>query len=108
VEEDYEIAVKELKRLLDKETHVNLIDVREPHEHELCHINGSRLIPAGQIPNRVIEFDPAEEYIFYCHVGERSGWAVSFLRQLGFKKVKNVLGGVDAWAVEIDPTMPRY
>jgi adenylyltransferase/sulfurtransferase len=108
VEEDHEITVKELKRLLDSGAHVNLIDVREAHEYEFCHIPGSRLVPVGQIPNRVNEFDPAEEYVFYCHMGERSGWAVNFLRQLGLKKVKNVSGGIDAWSVEIDPSTPRY
>jgi adenylyltransferase/sulfurtransferase len=108
VEEDHEITVKELKRLLDSGAPMSLIDVREPHEYEFCHIPGCRLVPVGQVPNRVNEFDPAEEYIFYCHVGERSGWAVHFLRQLGFRKVKNVLGGIDAWAVEIDASTPRY
>lgn len=108
MEEEYEITVKELKRLLDNGTHVTLIDVREPSEFEFCHIIGSKLVPVGQIPNRVSEFSHADEYVFHCHVGERSGWAVNFLRQLGFKKVKNLKGGIDAWAVEIDPSMPRY
>ena len=108
MDEAYEITVKNLKHLLDNGTHMNLIDVREPHEYNFCHIQGSRLIPIHQIPNHVKEFNPAEEYVFYCYVGERSAWAVNFLRQLGFRRVKNVLGGVDAWAVEIDPTMPRY
>ena len=108
MEEDYEITVRELKRLLDNGAHVNLIDVREPHEYDFCRIPGSRLVPVRQIPNRVNEFDHAQEYVFYCHVGERSGWAVNFLRQVGLKKVKNVLGGIDAWAAEIDPSMPRY
>ena len=108
MEEENEITVKQLKRLLDGRIHVNLVDVREPHEYDFCHISGSRLIPVGEIPSRVNEFNPDEEYIFYCHVAERSAWAVNFLRQLGFKKVKNLLGGVDAWAIEIDPTMPRY
>ena len=108
MEEEHEITVKDLKHLLDSGVHINLIDVREPHEYDYCHISGSRLIPVSQIPNRFSEFNPDEEYVFYCHVGERSAWAVKFLRQLGFKKVRNLLGGVDAWAVEIDPTMSRY
>ena len=108
MEEEYEITVKDLKRLLDSGVHVTLIDVREPHEYDFCHISGSRLIPVHQIPSSVNEFNLNEEYVFYCHVGERSGWAVNFLRQLGFEKVRNLLGGVDAWAIQIDPTMPRY
>jgi len=108
VEEEHEISVKDLKRLLDGGVHVNLIDVRESYEYDFCHIPGSRLVPVRQIPSSVNEFNPKEEYVFYCHVGERSGWAVNFLRQLEFKKVRNLLGGVDAWAIEIDPTMPRY
>lgn len=108
MEEEHEITVKDLKRLLDSGVHVTLIDVREPHEYDFCHISGSRLIPVHQIPSSVNEFNLNEEYVFYCHVGERSGWAVNFLRQLGFEKVRNLLGGVDAWAIQIDPTMPRY
>jgi len=108
VEEEHEMTAKDLKCLLDSGVHVNLIDVREPHEYDVCHISGSRLIPVRQIPNHVNEFDLNEEYVFYCHVGERSAWAVNFLRQIGFEKVRNLLGGVDAWAIEIDPTMPRY
>lgn len=108
MDEEYEITVKDLKHLLDSRVRINLIDVREPHEYDLCHIPGSRLIPIRHIPRLVKEFNPAEEYVFYCHVGERSAWTVNFLRELGFKRVKNVMGGVDAWAIEIDPTMPRY
>ncbi len=95
MEEEWEITVQELKRLLDSGTQVNLIDVREPYEYEFCDINGSRLIPVGQIQSRVNEFRPNGEYVLYCHVGEKSGWVVNFLRQLGFKKVKNLKGGID-------------
>lgn len=108
MEEEFEITLKELKRLLDNGTDVNLIDVREPHEYEFCHINGSRLVPIHQIPGRVNEFNRNDEYVFYCHTGDRSGWVVNFLRQVGFKKVKNLIGGIDAWAAEIDGSMPRY
>jgi rhodanese-related sulfurtransferase len=108
LDEEYEITAKDLKHLLDRGVHLHLIDVREPHEYRLCHLPGSSLIPILEIPGRAKEFNPAEEYVFYCHVGERSASAVNFLRQLGFKKVKNLVGGVDAWAAEIDRTMPRY
>ncbi|HKM76771.1 MAG TPA: ubiquitin-like small modifier protein 1 [Candidatus Bathyarchaeia archaeon] len=106
--EENEITVQELKHLFDSGANVNLIDVREPHEYEICHIKGSKLVPVSQIPLRVNEFNLTDEYIFQCHTGGRSGWAVNFLRQLGFKKVKNLTGGIEAWAAEIDPSMPRY
>jgi adenylyltransferase/sulfurtransferase len=108
MEEEMEITVKELKRLIDSGTQVRLVDVREQYEYNFCHIEGSTLIPIGQIWARVNELNPESEYVFYCHVGERSAWAVNLLRQRGFKKVKNLIGGIDQWAVEIDPSTPRY
>ncbi|MGA2790004.1 MAG: molybdopterin-synthase adenylyltransferase MoeB [Candidatus Bathyarchaeia archaeon] len=105
--EEDEITVTELKRLIDKGG-VNLIDVREPHEYEICRIEGSKLIPVSEIPNRINEFNLTDEYIFHCHTGVRSARAVNLLRQLGFKKVKNLKGGIDAWADEVDPSIPRY
>lgn len=86
--EEWEISVRELKQRLDSGGKVNLIDVREPYEYEFCHIEGSELIPVGQILDRLEEFNPQDEYVFYCHVGERSGWAVNYLRQKGFISVK--------------------
>ena len=108
MEEEMEITGKELKRLIDSGTQVRLVDVREQYEYNFCHIEGSTLIPIGQIWARVNELNPESEYVFYCHVGERSAWAVNLLRQRGFKKVKNLIGGIDQWAVEIDPSTPRY
>ena len=108
MEEEMEITVKELKRLIESGTQVRLVDVREKYEYDFCHIEGSTLIPIGQIWARVNELNPENEYVFYCHVGERSAWAVNLLRQRGFKKVKNLKGGIDQWAVEIDPSTPRY
>jgi sulfur-carrier protein adenylyltransferase/sulfurtransferase len=108
MEEELEISVKELKRLIDNGTQIRLVDVREQYEYDFCHIEGSTLIPLRQIWTRVNELNPEDEYVFYCHVGERSAWAVNLLRQRGFKKVKNLKGGIDQWAVEIDPSMPRY
>ena len=76
MEEEMEITVKELKRLIDSGTQVRLVDVREQYEYDFCHIEGSTLIPIGQIWARANELDPESEYVFYCHVGERSAWAV--------------------------------
>ena len=108
MEEDFEITVKELKRLIDSGTRVNLVDVREQYEYDFCHIEGSTLIPLSRFWTRVEALNPEDEYVFYCHVGERSAWVVNLLRQRGFKKVKNLRGGIDQWAVEIDPSTPRY
>ena len=106
--EELEITVKDLKSKIDSGARIHLIDVREPHEFDLCHIEGSELIPLSQLPKRIKEFSPEDEYVFYCHVGERSGAVVKYLHQLGFRKVKSVRGGIDQWAVEIDPSIPRY
>lgn len=106
--EENEIKVTELKSAMDRGAGINLIDVREPNEYEICRIEGSKLIPVGEIPSRVNEFNLTDEYVFQCHTGVRSGWAVNLLRQLGFRKVKNLKGGIDAWALEVDPSMPRY
>jgi len=108
VGDESEITATELRQLVDEGEHVNLIDVREPHEYEICNIKGSRLIPVSQIPDHVNEFNLTDEYVFHCHTGVRSAWAVNFLRQLGFKKVKNLKGGIDAWAAEVDSSIPRY
>ncbi len=106
--EENGITVTQLKLLMDSGERINLIDVREPHEYEICRIEGSKLIPASEIPNRVNELSLADPYIFHCHLGARSASTVSFLRQLGFKNVRNLKGGIDAWATEIDPSIPRY
>ncbi len=106
--DESEITVTDLKQAFDRGQDVNLIDVREPHEREICNIKGSKMIPVGEISNRVHEFNLTDEYIFHCHTGARSSWAVNFLRQLGYKKVKNLKGGIDAWAEEVDPSMSRY
>jgi adenylyltransferase/sulfurtransferase len=108
MQEEFEVTVKELKQQIDNRAKIQLIDVREPYEFDFCRIEGSKLMSMSQLGNRIKELDPEDEYVFYCHVGERSGWVVNYLRQLGFKKVKNLRGGIDQWAVEIDPSVPRY
>ena len=87
---------------------VLLLDVREPHEWDIVHIDGSRLIPLNELPERVNELDSADEIVAYCHTGGRSARAADFLRGLGYKKVRNLEGGIEAWAVEVDPSLPRY
>ena len=85
-----------------------MLDVRGLHEYEINNINNGYLIPLSDLPNRVNELDSSREIVAYCKVGGRSARAVDFLRTAGFKKVKNLVGGIDAWAQRIDKNMPRY
>jgi adenylyltransferase/sulfurtransferase len=102
-----EVSPAELKRMLDSGEKVQLLDVREPFENAYCHIEGSKLIPLEQLEQRVGELDPSGRVVVYCHVGVRSARATEFLNSKGFK-VQNLRGGVEAWALEVDPSMPVY
>ncbi len=104
---EWEMEVEELRTRLDDGT-VTLVDVREPHEYEICSIKGARLMPLNSLPERVNELSTSDEIVFHCHHGPRSEAAVNFLRGLGFRKVKSLNGGIDAWAEKIEPGMPRY
>jgi adenylyltransferase/sulfurtransferase len=101
------ISVEELKQRLDRGDDLFILDVREPHEYQICNLNG-HLIPLGDLPRRVNELDSSKEIIAHCRSGARSAKAVEFLRQAGFQKVKNLTGGVLAWADKVDPSMPKY
>jgi rhodanese-related sulfurtransferase len=85
-----------------------LLDVREPSEHALVHVEGSRFIPMGEIPERLGELDPALTYVVMCHHGSRSQRVAQFLASQGYTKVLNLAGGIDAWAAQVDPGLPRY
>lgn len=102
-----EVSVRELKERKDRGEELFLLDVRETYEYELANLKG-HLIPLRQLKTRLGELDPSKEIIVYCHVGGRSARAVEFLRQNGFPKARNLEGGIDAWSVEIDPSVPRY
>ncbi|HTP81092.1 MAG TPA: molybdopterin-synthase adenylyltransferase MoeB [Bacteroidota bacterium] len=102
-----EITVGELKRKIDDGGDFLLIDVREPHEYEIVNLNG-KLIPLGKLPEKVRELDSSQEIVVHCHHGSRSARAVDMLKEMGFKKVKNLRGGIDEWAVEVDANMVRY
>ncbi len=104
---EFEISVDELKTRLDNHDDVFVLDVREPHEYRIANMNGY-LIPLNDLPKRVNELDSAKEIVVHCHHGTRSARAVDLLKQLGFKKVKNLVGGIDQWAVRVDPSLPRY
>ena len=102
-----EMQVEELKQKLDAGEDIFVLDVREPHEYQICNIGGY-LIPLGDLPKRVSELDSSREIVAHCRSGVRSGKAVDFLRQAGFKKVRNLAGGILAWADRVDPKMPKY
>jgi adenylyltransferase/sulfurtransferase len=102
-----EMQVEELKRRLDKGDDLFVLDVREPHEYQICNIGGY-LIPLGDLPKRVNELDSSREIVAHCRSGVRSGKAVAFLQQAGFKKIHNLAGGILAWADKVDPKMPKY
>ena len=102
-----EMQVEELKRALDAGEDIFVLDVREPHEYQICNIGG-HLIPLGDLPKRVHELDSSREIVAHCRSGVRSAKAVDFLRQAGFRKVRNLAGGILAWADRVDPKMPKY
>jgi len=105
---DLEITVDEFNNLIKSKKDILILDVRGPNEYQICHIKGSKLIPLGDLPSRVNELDTADEIIVHCHHGVRSLRATTFLRNMGFKKVKSLKGGIDVWAQEYDQDMPRY
>jgi adenylyltransferase/sulfurtransferase len=102
-----EISVEELKAKLDKKEKFVLLDVREPHEYEIAKIPGSKLIPLGELQNRVGELDKGSQLIVHCKMGGRSARAVQFLRAQGFDAT-NVAGGIHDWSEKIDPSVPTY
>ena len=82
--------------------------MREPHEYEISRIDSARLIPLGELPTRMDELERETTIIVHCHSGVRSAHAVQLLRAAGFARAINLAGGIDAWSVEVDPTVPRY
>jgi adenylyltransferase/sulfurtransferase len=102
-----EITVRELKRRLDRGDKIYLLDVREPHEHGICNLGG-QLIPLRELEERKSEVDAECETVVYCHHGIRSNVAVAMLKRSGLRNVRNLVGGIDAWARQVDTTMPRY
>lgn len=106
---DYEISDTELKSLLDSNTELMLLDVRELWEYEAARIAGSKHIPMGDIPARFNqELDPESHIVVICHHGVRSMNVTAWLRQQGLEKVQSLRGGIDRWAREIDPAVPLY
>jgi len=102
------VSVRELKQKLDAHESFQLVDVREPFEHELASIDSARLIPLGELPDRLSELDRNRLTIVHCHSGIRSAQAVRMLREAGFENVFNLEGGIAKWSDEVDSDVPKY
>jgi adenylyltransferase/sulfurtransferase len=102
-----EISPRELKARLDRGDDLFILDVREPHEFQICNLGG-HLIPLGELSRRVNELDSSREIVAHCRSGKRSAEAVEFLRSAGFRKVLNLKGGILAWSDEVDASVPKY
>jgi adenylyltransferase/sulfurtransferase len=102
-----EITPRDLKARLDRGDDLYILDVREPHEYQICNIGG-HLIPLGDLSRRVNELDSAREIVAHCRSGKRSAEAAEFLRKAGFKKIWNLKGGILAWSDEVDSSVPKY
>lgn len=104
----FSITVKELKAQLDSGKKPLLLDVREPWEYALAKLEGSILVPLASLPQSLGKLDRNQEIVAICHHGMRSADATTFLLQQGFPNVKNLVGGIDAWSVQVDPGVARY
>lgn len=103
-----EITPVELKRMMDEGRPFRLVDVREPHEYDICRIPGAVLIPLGDVPARMHELDSAQEIVVHCRSGMRSARALELLQKAGFRRIRNLKGGILAWSDEVDPSVPKY
>lgn len=102
-----EITPRDLKARLDRGDDLFILDVREPHEYQICNLGG-HLIPLGDLPKRAAELDSSREIVAHCRSGKRSAEALEFLQRAGFRKVLNLKGGILAWSDEVDSTVPKY
>jgi adenylyltransferase/sulfurtransferase len=106
--DELEVSPAELQALRGGAVGPLVVDVREPHEYEIVHLEESRLVPLRELPARLAELDADREIVVLCHHGVRSRLAVELLRGAGFSRARSLAGGIDAWAVEVDPELPRY
>ena len=105
---EHAIQPQSLKRLMDNGHDIVLLDVREAWEYEIVHLKDAKQIPLGELPKQASLLNPYAEIVVYCHKGMRSLDAAHLLQQLGFKRVKSLVGGIDRWAREIDTELQRY
>jgi adenylyltransferase/sulfurtransferase len=107
-ETDRDITATELQARLQRGDNLVLLDVREQNEWSIAHLDGATLVPVNSITQRASELNTADEIVLYCKSGVRSARALNELRGLGFRKLWNLKGGINAWATDVDRTMPRY
>jgi rhodanese-related sulfurtransferase len=103
-----EIEPAELKRRLMRGDKLRILDVREPEEVELAPFPNAVNVPMGEVPSRLSELDPAEEWVVICHHGIRSAEVAIYLARRGFEHVANLAGGIDRWSLAVDQSVPRY
>jgi adenylyltransferase/sulfurtransferase len=106
--EGWDIGPRELEDRLEQEGDLHLIDVREPHELQISQIEGAELIPLGELASQLSRLDSADEFVLFCKSGSRSTRALELMASAGFRKVKNLKGGINAWARQVDPSLPIY
>lgn len=104
-----DLTTDQVKAKLDRGEVFRLIDVREPEEYAIACINGAELLPLSRAAEWIGTLDPDQEYVFFCHHGQRSAYVASYLASnLGFSRVANMMGGIEEWSLRIDPSIPRY
>lgn len=106
--DDIQITPQEVKARLDRGERFLLVDCREADEHARCRIEGSRLVPMGDVPAHLGLFEAAADVVVYCHHGQRSLTVAAWLRQQGVERARSMAGGIERWSREIDPSVPRY
>lgn len=106
--DELEITPAEVKARLDRGEKLVLVDVREPWEFEICHIEGAKHVPLGALAASLNALPDVDEVICYCHHGMRSLDAAAWLRFQGFERAKSLAGGIERWSVEVDSSVPRY
>jgi rhodanese-related sulfurtransferase len=106
--DDIQIEPREVKQRLDRGDKILIVDVREQWEFDACRIEGAKLVPLRTLPTNLAAFDGAEDVVVYCHHGMRSLDAAAWLRSQGVEKARSMAGGIERWATEIDPRVPRY
>jgi adenylyltransferase/sulfurtransferase len=107
-DDGWNVSPRQLKAKLAEGRDLVVLDVRNPPELAICRIDGSVVIPLPELQGRIDELDPTRETVVHCHSGVRSMQATQWLRSQGFENVRNLRGGIDAWSVEVDPSVPRY
>jgi rhodanese-related sulfurtransferase len=103
-----QLTPTELKARLDRGEALTVVDVREPWELAVCALPGARHIPMRDIPAQVAQLPRDQDIVVLCHHGVRSQYVASFLERLGFERLHNLAGGIDAWAKDVDPSMAKY